>query len=160
MYVLYIYFSSLLFGEGIHGNVNEAESHRLEHYKTGATYENWTGGTSLLQVNAWSTVSEIPFDDRRPFWSRRRLLFRVYKKITQGIVRMIKESCSFSAIFFLYLQGVSEYHTDLLSCTQKCPSNLAYMPNYSLIYWLPESGKNKKFHQKVFSGGPIKVFSL
>ena len=107
MYVLYIYFSSLLFGEGIHGNVNEAESHRVEHYKTGATYENWTGGTSRLQVNAWSTVSEIPFDDRRPFWSRRRLLFRVYKKITQRVVRMIKESCSFSTIFFSLLRGKS-----------------------------------------------------
>ena len=31
-----------------------------------------------------------------------------------------------------------------------------HMPNYSLISWVPKTGKNKKFQRKVFSGGPIK----
>ena len=34
------------------------------------------------------------------------------------------------------------------------------MPNYSLVSWVPKTGKNKKFQRKVFSGGPIKVLFL
>ena len=35
-----------------------------------------------------------------------------------------------------------------------------HMPNYSLIFWVPKTGKNKKFQRWVFSGGPINTFYL
>ena len=35
-----------------------------------------------------------------------------------------------------------------------------HMPNYSLVSWVPKTGKNKKSQRRPKKLGPIKVFSL
>ena len=34
------------------------------------------------------------------------------------------------------------------------------MPNYSLISWVPKTGKNKKIQQRPKKLGPIKIFHI
>ena len=54
-----------------------------------------------------------------------------------------------------------EYHRSVQSQLQtESVQAIWHMPNYSLISWVPKTGKNKKFQRKVFSGGPIKGFSF
>ena len=43
--------------------------------------------------------------------------------------------------------------------TKKFPG-IWHMPNYSLISWVPKTGKNKKIQRHPKKLGPIKVFSI
>ena len=66
-----------------------------------------------------------------------------------------------SHIFAVALTNTFTDHMSVQSQLQtKNVQDIWHMPNYSLISWVPKTGKNKKIQRESFPGGPIKVFPL
>ena len=63
----------------------------------------------------------------------------------------------------MYVGGKNATHIHHRSVQSQLPTKnfqaIWHMPNYSLISWVPKTGKNKKIQRRPKKLGPIKVFS-
>ena len=120
-------------------------------------------GLELVGDPRWGWRSSI----QRPLWRVRLVLFldassgwhpRWGTRRSTSVAFMLRHTTTTDLQKYMYIH-IS--HRSVQSQLQiKNDQAIWHMPSYSLISWVPKTGKNKKIQRWSFSGGPINTFPL